>query len=340
MPQLTDQEITDLRRPKEDVNPFPALDPTSKFNTNALGLDTVISTGVSEAAIDGEILPVLDKAPGVLPPQLRGVDLQTIHCRSDLIRALNKNLPLNEYGFPELIYRADLLDYNMFHEHAEYQTMRDALITAEVQVHYAEAYPTQSNGRPIWEQLEQEPEDSAFLLKKYLEIPGARQLSDLVSSRLSGETLREWYYFYYWDFRAKAFDTFSAAHHARIREQRILSTTDKHFLAAEGLWTKLETALKSINLETIQEDPIAIVELMEKVTKMQRVALGLPGNGNATPPQAQLQSFELTMKTLTKRAEGDAPQSQLTEDTRSLLNDPDAIERAQELIISFNRQGK
>lgn len=279
-----------------------------------------------------------------LPAALKLVNLDDIRNRSDLHAALCGNLPKNEYGLPKFIYRCDILDVSLFEGNSRpdsdslslsdptdrYEAMQDQLNCAMLPISYHEGFPTLPDNQPFWGSLEFESPEAHAAFKAYIALPGARQLSLL--SGFPPNNIKEWFHIYYWGLRARAYDAFAVVHHDRVREQRIMSSTDKQFLTTESLLTRLTRQLETIEFSDIT-DPSELINLYEKLAKIQRTSLGLPANGNATPHQPQSLEVSAIMKKVTHVDNADVQDISEGIDTRQLLTDVDSIDAAQEMIL-------
>jgi hypothetical protein len=272
-------------------------------------------------------------------PSFKGVDLTKVMSRVELVAALTGTIPLNDFNLPKYIYRPDLLDPGFISSSAKGRLSDavDILTVAMVSLEYHHGFPTIGNtGTPFWGALECETKEAhqAFLL--YLEQPGARTFHHMVG--YAGDVLTEWFHLHYWAFRARAYDMFQSAHHARMREQRILSVEGKHFAAADKLFGQITKALESISEEDFAKiDADKLVSMMEKVTKMHRVSVGLPANGDFDPKKRPDNlSVEVTMKQLAEK-DGTVSKHHEDVDTIGLLSDPEALSAAQDLIVRVNR---
>lgn len=282
--------------------------------------------------LDGEILPSAEQQRRT-PSALRGTDLNEIQSRAQLIRALTENIPMNDYGMPTIIYRTDMLDHTVFQSDSDekYRAMQEMLQASTIHINFDEGFPALPSGKPLWDQLEFEPNVAYTALLKYLEMPGARKLSLL--AQVPPETAREWFHLYYWGLRAKAYDTFQVAHYERQREQRILNTTDKHFLESQALIDKVISLKNDLDWEALK-DPEKWINVLEKLVKIQRVAIGLPAHGNAPAgSESKVQSLELIMRRIANRDGTGETQKAQDVDTSNILSSLDDIEAAQELII-------
>lgn len=325
-----------------------------------------------------EILPPVKSSPRV-PPALRGIDVTLLQSRAQLVQALTKTLPMNEYNLPAHIYRPDILDYTLFAEVNEavtpevhnaveatdeapepsaihttttttdprgscdsgptvadssdrYEAMQDMLVSSTIVLQYHEGYPALPNGKPLWDRFDFEALEEFELFKQYLEQPGARQLALIVGAK--HQDVQELFHLHYWSLRCLASDAFAVAHYQRLREQRILSTENAHYIACEKMITELTKRMTSIDWASVQ-DPRVFMELMEKLQKLQRLSLGLSANGQQQ--QVQSPSVELIMRKVT--AANGGTQESKTDDSQflELLADPELAGQAQELIMRINK---
>lgn len=303
---------------------------------------------------EGDILsPSESKIEAKLPAALRGVDLNKIMTRADLMAALTIGLPLNEYQMPKFLYRPDLLDVSLFSgvpaesadQDARYREMQESLQAAILPLVYHEGYAAFENGSPIWAQMQPfEGEDDFAVFQSYLELPGARQLALLplhtttpYNSPASGR-VPGLFHANYWALRAKASDVFAVVHAQRMREQRIMKTTDKHYLKAEALFNKLMEFAEKLDWDALEGDPEKFVAVMEKLTKIQRTALGLSIHGNSDDDKVRTPSVELIMRNISRQATEGVVVDRAAEqnvDVQKLLENPEALEQAQELILRF-----
>lgn len=332
MPQL---DITQFQKPK--AQPRDVTREVQEMNEKALVLSDECR------ARDGELLAPNKPSSNVqIPLALKGIDLKLIDSRSTLLCALTHNLPKNEYRYPKIIYNPAVLDAAVFRIGPDtpadvlsdkYSLMQDMLDAATIRVDYYEGYPT-VNGKPFWERLEWETPEEHDLFNAYLNQPGARQISLLPPEQK--ERAGELFHTNYWALRCGSNDTFAAIHYQRLREQRILRTDDKQFLVAEKLLKELETLQAEISWDALKEDPEAYVQVMERVFKIQRQALGNLENRKAD--DHGIQSVEMILR---RRAEQLGPQQQNEDDgildITKLLADPNSAEQAQELILRVNK---
>jgi hypothetical protein len=307
--------------------------------------------------------PFSNPTPTIRTP-LQRLDPKRIRSRAEFIKELSALLPTNDYNLPRYIYRSDLLDHtillplttsspespcadavtNLFGEPTTPTTLtpseaNDILMSSIVPLDYNQGFPALPNGLPFWDKFDHEPANAFTCFANYLSIAGARTLSEC--AKLTGESaavLYEWHNLYYWAFRARAYDMYRAAHQARLREARIFKTEDQHYLAAEGLFTSISNRLNSLTEEDWQAiDPDKLVNMLDKVAKLQRLSAGLSStSGEPTKSAPTGVSVEVEMRNIAQKSH----QAQLSDDSFDsalLLSDPDVLNTAQELIIKVGK---
>lgn len=271
-----------------------------------------------------------------LPAALRGLDVSRVETRTDLVRELNRALPLNEYNLPLYIYRPDLLDpqalLQMDRPSAK-QQLADMLANSIVHLSYDLGYPTIGKGdTPFWGQLLWESKQAFETFLAYLELDGVRGLHNI--ENVLPELASEWYHQNCWKLRAQAFDAFRVAHHSRMREQRIFSVQNDHYLKGQKLFQKVFNHLEKLPLDELEFDKG--VNALEKLSKIVHSTLGIAAS-NKDPNPTIGTSVEVVMRKTAESQHVVRKNDQDSVDMESLLNDPAALERAQELIIRVSR---
>lgn len=272
-----------------------------------------------------------------VPSALRNIDLSKCATRADFMKGLARNIPTNEFNLPLFIYRADLISPPVISVDAEeqfdYSQLSNMLDAAQVQLTYDQGFPTIANGQPIWAQLEYEDRKSFDAFLQYLDQPGARLLTDIISEPL--DLLTNWYVLNFWNVRALAYDMFKIAHHQRLREHRILALNDKHYIEGERAFNKLASVLgdKLNDTEQMKEMSIPeIVSALEKMGKIQRLAAGLSTTGGKDEPPKQTTSVEVITREISQSSNPGRRDNE-DSDISELLANPDLLNKAQELII-------
>lgn len=317
--------------------------------------------------------------------------------RVTTFREAAQRIPLNEYGLPKYLYRADLIPEELPSYPAEEQI--PILNAATIDLTYREGFPTYYSGLAMWSPMPYEPEESYSAFVAYLGLAeryGVRSLEVLAgptllqdlshtqgdhwdtgvdtspsvnrsqpTTALRGEgdgspahgvgltldQLLDFHTYYFWSARAKAYDLFQLVAHKKLRERRILSTTNAHFLEAEKLLGRVYDYFHEIDPETgkpiwVEElTPKVAMEMMEKLVKIQRVSIGLPAHGLANGEQEGTggvtpgANVEVAFRQVARAGQDpeSARQSSQGASIEMLLSDPAAAELAQELIIRVGK---
>jgi hypothetical protein len=334
--------------------PSEIIPPESEVSNHGQGGTSLASRPDSDAHelyLPDQEVPILDLEQHFSfqkIPALKDIDFDEINTRAELMHALTRNIPLNEYGLPEFIYRVDMLDPSQFKSYLETkdngQRLTELLAAAKVQVRYDQGVPSLFNGQPVWAQLPYEGQTDFQAFTEYLELPGARLLTNIRIQ--TPEVTTVLLDCNYWVFRARAYDLYLATDHARRREQRILSTESNHFLIAEGLFKRIQSTLEDgKKLEELAQLPVEeLVKLLGDVAKLQRVSIGLPANGaTAIPRVTQIPDVSLHIRKLTEEMRPEIPEidpnATPDADILDLIgSDPEKIRVAQELILKISVQ--
>lgn len=265
-------------------------------------------------------------------------------------------LPHNEYGLPVFIYRADVIPANLYD--LDEDDKRQILQNAAIQISYREGYPTFETGIPMWGQMEWEASLEYEAFEVFLSLSNSKGYRQLIQLEFELRSLpqfreappdlaqlREMFTYNYWAQRAKAHDLFMVAAHKKLRESRIMSIENQHFLRSERLLDRMETQLAAIfDPERLAAlDPEVAVKMIKNLQEMQRQALGLATQAgtnkaqpNDPPPNA---TMEVTLRQLAKQSGADLT-TQAKSDSANpmeiLLRDDNTAEMAQELIIKMS----
>jgi hypothetical protein len=259
--------------------------------------------------------------------------------RGEKMSHLAKTIQANEYGLPLYFYRSDLIDWSKIEAYG-YIPYEEVETAAEV-LDYTQGYPCLRKGSPFWTQLPHEPHNVFILFQQFLalaELEGIRLLDTLATQEnMPLENLREMAFEYFWSARARSYDLFLVAAEAKKREARTRKTENTHFDAAGKLF---EVALQRFNDEPdlIKQMPAGeLIDLIEKMVKIQRLSLGLTGANASTNQQMPMNpggTVEMILRTLTKESglsteAGEGVQQRLA----MLMSDPETAMKAQELVI-------
>lgn len=256
----------------------------------------------------------------------------------DAIQHFAISIPKNEYGLPLYIIRSDLLDWGRI-DALGYAT-QDQLDLATEMLDYTDGYPVQKSGSPIWGQLTYEPFDGFKLFQSYLELvetEGIRLHDTLATEQnVPLKNIREMAKEYYWSLRARAYDLFVVAAEAKRREARIRRTESEHFTVAGGIINKV--------IQRINEEPELIkgmdaaelIDVFEKMAKVQRMSLGLVGQNASTntPLNSPGGTVEFILRSLTQNSglSNEAGQN-MQDQLRAFMGDEATALQIQELIV-------
>lgn len=279
---------------------------------------------------------------------LRGITSDRITDKASLIALLGFSLPLNEMDLPIFFYRPDMVDERLIKETLEgvekrvegaekaLDSVADMLKAAQVYLNYSEGFPTLPNGMPFWAQFVFEPKAAAHSFELYLELGGARNLINVTA--YSMEELLEYSNMFYWNYRAKAFDLYRVANHQKLKLQRMLSTEDDHYNIAQNLIRKVMEYMNSIDLDEENMAPDKAVAMLEKLVKIQRISTGLPASGESKENNASRQVTPVNV-IMQQIGTQDRREIKADEPELDLLQDPEAFDLAQDLIIRLQKDG-
>lgn len=316
-------------------------------------------------SIDGEVLPAVGVVEHVAQASSADLDAMTpLHqqqlTREQAFRQVTSAAPTNDFNLPVFIYRPDLVpqDINQLDD----QERMDILMSAAIDIIYDEGFPTFADGTAFWSQMEFEPDDSYAHFKTYLEQgdkQGIRRLEDLFymegnedAALLDGNSraaIKDAFIYYNWAARCKAFDLFKVAAHHKLREKRILTINDQHFLKAESLLGKLDTYFEKVDEDTgehqwLQDlNPKVALDFLDKLSRIQRTSLGMGSHGvGEDAGLARNADVSVTLRQLAAGAKDPNASTGSNEgaDLSLLLSDPDTASMAQELIIKVGEAAR
>lgn len=274
--------------------------------------------------------------------------------RVEVFRELAKALPRNDYGLPKYLYRPDLIGEDFFV--MDHEDQEDLLATATIDIFYAEGFPAFEDGSAIWSQMPFEPDNAYRAFKAYLEQAeriGVRRIESLyrdpetqpaIDPAFNQRDLTELHTYYFWLPRCKAYDLFQLAAAQKLRERRVLSIQDQHFLESESLMTQVRKYFDMRDEDTgellwIEElTPKVALDFLDKLIKIQRISVGLPAHGLANADEngvSKNASVEVTLRQIAKMgADPDSDKRKgVDAGLEMLLTDPETSKLAQELII-------
>lgn len=213
------------------------------------------------------------------------------------------------------------------------------LSCAVVMLSYDEGFAALHNGQPWWGQLPCEPADAYVAFETYAELQGIRRFQKVaeIDERLTLQQVEEWSSMYYWPLRVRALDLYMQANHQKLRLQRAQGTEESHYQLASRTIKRLVQYLDNVALNDETLLPEDAVKMIEKLVKIERISVGLPANGeskeNFTPRAPQ--SVQVLMQQISQNASDNQnaqEHSGITLDAM-LLDDPDAVDSAQRLIL-------
>ncbi len=259
-------------------------------------------------------------------------------------KQVNSKLPLNDIGLPSIIYRSDIIPNDI---HAlEPQKRAQALEAASLHISMREGFPTLPNGVAFWSQMEFEGDVAYNAFRAYLlqadEI-GVRRLEVVAQDHAEFDlpSLMAMFDFYYWEYRCKAHDLFVMAADQKLRERRVMSTNNAHFLQASTIMKQL-TAYFQDGSKIESMEPKDALAALDKIIKLQRVATGQSAHGlNSGEPVTQGMTVEVMMKQASKAAAD--PEAARNVGNKAnldmLLNNPELAGMTQALIVKIQSGG-
>ncbi len=288
---------------------------------------------------NGKSTPGIGKTGGSDLAPLEGEVI--VLTRRQSINQLSKDIPLNDYNLPKYLYRTDMIPPDIL---SRVQSEREQILTAAViTINYDEGYPAFENGHPIWDKMIFESSDEHTLFQHYLKQTenGVRQIH-LIATDIPGinpDALLDHFHMNYWKFRAKAFDLFLIAMHEKKRLIRLMACEDDHYIMADTLLKQCKKYFE--DPEVWQDlDPGTVARMIPQLATLQRQALGAAAQGGGGPAggvNSGAKSVEVILRQLTA---DDVQESTAhvgeSKSIATLLNDPEAAEVAQELIVKLN----
>lgn len=278
--------------------------------------------------------------------------------KGEVFKQLNGTLTTNDFGVPDYLYRADLIPSDLFElpRHLRNEILESAIIP----ITWDHGYPSTPDHTPIWEQLPAEPREAYDAFIQYLELPQSSESNNPIRmlplmAQALGVTIQElsdYSHLYYWKVRFRAYDLFLIACHQKQREQRAMTIEGRHYTMADKYLRQVDTLLNKKLEHTIHQlqDPDErdeayadlklkdLVDAVAKLTQIQRVAIGLPANGNDhNNPNfgigGRFQSQEDAVKEIAAHSTPSKKADTRSSQMNHLLSNPDDLMAAQELII-------
>lgn len=159
------------------------------------------------------------------------------------------------------------------------------IAAAKIPLNMVEGYLSFEAIKPVWDQLRHEPDSYYEAFRLFLNIP-ERDMGRIQEAlpNFTGEQLNDLYTFYYWKERSKACDLLRPIAAARLRDQRVISTEDAHFMVSSHILSLLSKEIEQRAKDTdgrpfLGMNAQNIIDSLAKMMTMQRVALRLPAQG-------------------------------------------------------------
>jgi hypothetical protein len=282
---------------------------------------------LDHSAIQAALLAIQNPLPLISPPSLEDSDsLDTGSTPTPSIR-VSPETPVDG----TMISGRSASDPHL----EEIQSQLDA---ATLPITYHEGFPALEDGTPFWRKLVTEDSVAFEAFVQYLELGGARKRTDLQG--YPQEAVTEWFHVNFWTYRVKAFELYRVVDAQKTRLLRMLKTEDSHFVMAERLFKKIDTITDGVDFEEALKklEPEKLINILDKIVKIQRISVGLAANGGAIEAE-DLRRSPTTNVLVQQIVEKTGETVKVEEDTPDLLLDaPDAIEQAQDLIIKTQQQ--
>lgn len=305
-------------------------------------------TGSSEYSSNGS---------GVLATTLQSSAIQLpVSAKAAVMKQLATQIEMNDYGLPTHVYRADLIPA----ETLDYMEMQEYLLPATIELDYTQGFPTLPDGEPFWAKWPHEPAEAYRAFVMYLDMPrkktchngqidaanAVRQVHALKEpTGLPANELLTMSYLYFWPHRSMAYDLFISASHSKRREYMLQDVENEHLQISAKYLDYAQTFLDGVfaDPDKYELKPSEAMTLLVKMIQVQRLSLGASPFGqksgkteNEVPANAPL---EVILRTLVQQAGIQGGGKAVLEDmTKQLLQNPDDLAAAQELIIKIGNQ--
>jgi hypothetical protein len=236
---------------------------------------------------------------------------------------------------------------------------------AYVELNYDQGFPVLPSGETFWNKLNCEPGYAYGAFKVFLEAQDSgprtlalvlqhQEIQMFLSSAFPNSSsaehlyyLREWYYQFYWQVRAKAFDLFKEAEYRHRRVQRAMNVEGEHYVMAQKLLDRVMPYVIEDKRFMEELTPATAISALKTVVEVQRISAGLYARGplpSAPDPGLESSDFEMIMRSVSKKNN-----AQLTVDQQgrvvneqqallqSALDDPSTANLMQEVIIRMSK---
>lgn len=243
-------------------------------------------------------------------------------------------------GFPQNLFRADMLPRALPLSQADLPGHLEALNAAQIPLDISLGYPVLPGlGLPIWSHLPWEPLEQYQWFQEFLELPQPRVLTNLQRRQLQDQhqpqvgAIQEAFHLYMWGPRARAYDIFLVQERAHKRALRRRDTEESQYTLSEELLDKALNYIRGDEFEALLTPKVAL-ELLRTGISLGRINSGLPAN-------APLEQSRGSNGAELSPAFGGPDQGSETAsgmDLDLLLGDPNTAEMAQELVIRIRHQ--
>ena len=161
-----------------------------------------------------------------------------------------------------------------------------------------------------------------------------------MSKKNTDEELQNIFVLYSWDVRVRGYDSFWLAERRRMRELRAMDVDDAQYLMGNRLMDIAQTYIDGEEFLQLLTPKVAI-DLLKQAMVMQRIGVGLPGQGPEGEKSAGsvMQPLEVTFRQIQQSQGGEEilRSSQGMEVMQMALKDEATAATAQELIIKLGQ---
>jgi len=280
--------------------------------------------------------------------------------KQDLTLRLHDSIPLHNDIEDELVEHEVYADHEAERIHRIAGFPSSELHAAFVPLQYEEGFPAFDNGIPFWSRMEFEPIDAFEAFSTYIKMAqgsmgdrdadayeghdasGSRSIMELAatlypaSQQLQAVSiLTQYYHLYYWGPRAHAYDLYKIAEFRKRQETRAIETQGSHYFEARRLRHRLSQYMDSDEDFWDLMTPKVAIDMMDKITKLERISAGLPAGGPAGESEGGSRPMEVIFRNVANqgRKESSRVLSEEGEILDNALEDMETTRVLQELII-------
>jgi len=294
------------------------------------------------------------------PPVGSGEDVEWEEFEEDTENQNQRDLTLRLHSEDELVEHEVYADHEAERIHRIAGFPSSELHAAFVPLQYEEGFPAFDNGIPFWSRMEFEPIDAFQAFSTYIEMAqgsmgdrdtdvyeghdasGTRCIMELAgtlypaSQQLQAVSiLTQYYHLYYWGPRAHAYDLYKIAEFSKRQETRAIETQGSHYYEARRLRHRLSQYMDSDEDFWDLMTPKVAIDMMDKITKLERISAGLPAGGPAGENEGGSRPMEVIFRNVANqgRKESSRVLSEEGEILDNALEDVETTRVLQELII-------